>query len=108
MSHPKQPDAQQLRCPPAPEARKDGIIIFEADRILQAICFHVVDEGKAAMVEPVSIRLTRVRLLRQKTRVVVTRFQWAAMSNPERLDWLLDRSKTTIVPAGQAVVLSAA
>src|SRR5258708_23755859 len=84
---------------------RSAVIRFDCDQILRAICFHLIDDGHARSVSDQSVRQTRDRLARQDTHFSVARRQWEAMSNRERLEYLLGQSKTSTVYAGQNVAL---
>ena len=96
----------RVQAPGLPETGDTATLIFDSDRILQAICFHVLDEGHGSRVDAVSIRVTRLRLQKQNAHAAITRVQWTAMSNRERLEWLLARSKTSVIQTGHTIVLS--
>ena len=84
---------------------RSAVIRFDCDQILRAICFHLIDDGHARCVSDQSVRQTRDRLTRQHAHFSVARRQWEAMSNRERLEYLLGQSKTATVYAGQTVNL---
>jgi len=75
-----------------PQQRED--IRFDPRRIMSALVFHACEEGKVEEVSPSSIRGTLRRLVRQKISAIVSRERWAAMTNPQRLEWLLKVSRT--------------
>jgi hypothetical protein len=67
---------------------------FEPDRAVQAIVFHLIDEGIATRVAEESIQATVVRLGRMSIKPSMPQWAWSDMSNRERLQWLLDQTHT--------------
>lgn len=73
-----------------------GIVSFEPEAAVRAIVFHMVDEGLAREVKSESIGRIITQLRRRGLRPSTPRSTWEAMSNHDRLEWLL--SETRVVP----------
>ena len=81
--------------PAAPAAEADdATLCFEPEKVAQAIIFHVLDEGLAREVTRESVRRMVSRLGRRGLRPSIPRGAWEAMTNHERLEWLLSASLT--------------
>ena len=82
-------------------------LCFEPERVLCGIVFHVIDEGLARDVSVESLKLALDRLRRRRIRPAIRRSAWVAMSNHDRLEWLLAASRTIpLVREDDVVVLS--
>ena len=81
---------------PNAAAGTEPVFDFEPDAVARAIVFHMLDEGLAREVTAESVRRTVSRLRRRGLRPAIRRSAWQAMSNHERLEWLL--SETLTVP----------
>ena len=93
---------------PAPAAAV-AMYQFDPKSLVRGIVFHLVDEGIAAEVSGDSVRRTIDRLASRKISPSIQRGQWAAMTNRQRMDWLLAESKTAMsVIFGKTAVLTPA
>jgi predicted Fe-S protein YdhL (DUF1289 family) len=72
------------------------ILCFEPDRIVQAIRYHLLDGKAASAVCPESCAESLTRIGAWCQRLTIKRARWAAMSDSERLHWLLEHSRTGI------------
>ncbi|HEY2588226.1 MAG TPA: hypothetical protein VGI81_20955 [Tepidisphaeraceae bacterium] len=88
-----------------PAAGRTGVIQFNPDRIVQAICFHLLDDHHATRISALSIHHMRDRLRRQKVLIMIARRQWEGFSNKERLEWLLGKSHITTTYSGDVASL---
>ena len=90
-------------------AATEPVFNFDPDAVVRAIVFHVLDEKLAPEVTAESVRRTVSRLRRTNLRPAIRRSAWRAMSNPERLEWLLSESLTVplLRPDDDAVSLEA-
>ena len=75
-------------------SRPSTPIQFEPELAVQAIVFHLLDEGIAAQVADDSVRAAVVRLRRAAVRPTVEQWVWSEMTNPQRLEWLMDKTQT--------------
>jgi hypothetical protein len=93
--------------PAEPQALDPGILIFSGEQAVQAIEFHLIDENITSGVSTESHARTLVRLSRSPTSLSIRRDFWAAMTNVQRLQWLLDESHTTVAfcSDGMAILL---
>ena len=69
-------------------------LLFEPELAVRAIVFHILDEGIAAQVSDDSIRASVVRLRRTSVRPTVEQSVWSEMTNPQRLEWLMEKTQT--------------
>jgi hypothetical protein len=99
-------DQSEMQFAARPATPKSAVIAFEPEHILRAICFHLLDDHHAATISALSVHHTRDRLRRQRVRLSIARRQWEAMSNRERLEWLLGQSRTVTLYSGQIVSLA--
>ena len=84
------------------EARRTGdtnsgapsMLHFEPDLAVQAIAFHLADEGISDEVAAESAKATILRLRTASIRPAVARGVWSHMTNPQRLEWLLEQTGT--------------
>ena len=72
----------------------EAVFSFEPEKVGSAIVFHMLDEGLAREVAADSVRRTVSRLRRKNLRPAIRRSAWGAMTNHERLEWLLSESLT--------------
>jgi hypothetical protein len=87
--------------------RTDGrVLSFDPVRLIQAIAFHLLDEGKAHAVSTESCRDVAMRLALRFDRLTIPADLWAAMDNPQRLHWLLDQShvRVSVKSCGSAIL----
>ena len=68
---------------------------FNPRQITEAIAFHLLDEGTANRVNPDSLGRNITRLTRELGNLAVPKDDWAGMTNPQRLRWLLEESHTS-------------
>lgn len=95
---------KMLKSPPvAPQP----ILNFDDRRIVAGMVFHLIEEHHAERVSEASIRNTRERLRKKDLHLSIAREHWEAMSNRERLEWLLARSRTQAVYSGGTAILAA-
>jgi hypothetical protein len=71
-----------------------GVIRFEPELAVQAIVFHLAEEGISSDVVVESADATVGRLRRSTVRPTVARAIWSEMTNPQRLEWLLQQTGT--------------
>jgi len=83
----------------------DAVLQFEPDRIVSAIVFHMLYEVLAREIAAVFFRNAVARLGRRAGRPSIRRSAWVAMSNHERLEWLLAESRTIPLLRDDDVVL---
>jgi hypothetical protein len=72
-----------------------GIVLFGAEQAVAAIVYHLIDEGAATAVTEESQARTVGRLRLSPRTLSIHRDFWATMTNAQRLQWLLDESRTT-------------
>jgi hypothetical protein len=72
-----------------------GILLFCAEQAVAAIVFHLIDEHAATAVTEESQARTVGRLRQSPRTLSIHRDFWSAMTNTQRLQWLLDESRTT-------------
>ena len=68
--------------------------VFSPARILDAVKFHLLDEGIAAHVCPRSVERVLKRMERAALSVEISAASWRDMENHQRLQWLLVNSCT--------------
>ncbi|MDB5290996.1 MAG: hypothetical protein JWL69_2237 [Phycisphaerales bacterium] len=88
-----------------PRADHPGILIFGAEQAVQAIEFHLIDENITSGVSPESQARTITRLGRSPNSLSIRRDFWAAMTNTQRLQWLLDESHTTVAFCSDGIAI---
>lgn len=74
--------------------RASAPLTFEPELAVRAIVFHLLDEGVAARVADESARAAVVRLRRLSCRPSVEQWVWSEMTNPQRLEWLMEKTQT--------------
>ena len=89
-----------------PAGSRPAVIEFNPDKIVRAICFHLLDDHHAVRVSALSIHHMRDRLRRQKLLVMIARRQWETFSNKERLEWLLCKSHIITMYSGDVASLA--
>jgi hypothetical protein len=67
--------------------------------------YHFADEGIGTVVEPSSLVSLRRRLKRGPDVITTKRARWEAMSNPQRLEWLLAVSESCFQVREDATVV---
>ncbi len=72
----------------------DPTLQFDPQRLMIAISYHVLDEGLATELCPSCITATLRRFEANDTHISLSKSRWSAMSNPQRLEWLLVSSHT--------------
>ena len=75
---------------PDPEA----VLHFAPETIVLGIAYHVLEEGLAREVSAPSMREALARLRRRSVRPDIRRTAWLAMTNHDRLEWLLAQSRS--------------
>ena len=78
----------------APGGEYDGILRFAPETVVRGIVFHMLEEGLARGVESASVERTVARMRRRGMRPTIRHTAWLAMSNHDRLEWLLAESRT--------------
>lgn len=74
--------------------RASAPIQFEPELAVRAIVFHLVDEGVVATVAGDSVRAAVLRLRRASCRPAIEQWVWSEMTNPQRLEWLMEKTQT--------------
>ena len=77
-----------------PARNPAALIRFDPDLAVRAIAFHLADEGISPRVDEPSARATAVRLRRSGLAISVEQWLWSEMTNPQRLEWLLQQTRT--------------
>jgi hypothetical protein len=96
-----------VKTPKIPPAPRQATLTFDDQRIVAGMVFHLIDDEHATCVSDASIQITRERLQKKNVRLSIAREHWEAMSNRERLEWLLARSHTQTVYSGRTAILAA-
>jgi hypothetical protein len=78
----------------AAAAESDGILRLSAETVVRGIIFHMLEEGLAREVAADSVEKTLRRMRRRDLRPTVRHTAWLAMTNHDRLEWLLAESRT--------------
>jgi hypothetical protein len=73
-------------------------------QVLTGICFHLMEERLAALVDARSIERQAARLEEERLRVIIAREEWREMTNRQRLQCLLATSETAFVMIGDGRV----
>ena len=68
--------------------------VFAPERIAAAVTFHLLDEKIAGQVCPRSVERVVKRMARAALSVEIPAVRWRALSNRQRLEWLLVSSCT--------------
>ena len=71
-----------------------ALIRFDPELAVRAIAFHLADEGISPQVDEQSARATVGRLRRSSATLSVEQWMWSEMTNPQRLEWLLEKTHT--------------
>jgi hypothetical protein len=80
--------------------------LFPPRKVIDAVAFHLLDEGIAARVCPKSVRRVVKRLCRAAMAVQISAALWQRMDNRQRLQWLLSSTCTDYrVGDGTAVLV---
>src|SRR4051794_23152278 len=66
------------------------ILVFDAQKLALALAFHLAEEDAPPHMTPRRIAAMYARLRRRSARVSVERRAWAALTNAERLEILLE------------------
>jgi hypothetical protein len=90
------------RAKPAMDATEPALtstrmISFDPGRIVRGITFHLLDEGKARLVECSESVVYNLSL--RMDHLTISADRWAAMGNAQRLQWLLDHSHIVVTSA---------
>lgn len=72
-------------------------LVMSPHKVLGGIAFHLIDTRLAMAVDERARIKTLGRLRRNGFKACITRAEWCAMSDAQRLDWLLAMSDTTYV-----------
>jgi hypothetical protein len=72
------------------------VIWFDPARIVRGVTFHLLDEGKARGVSTESSESAVNCLARRVDHPAIAADKWAAMENPQRLQWLLDQGRIVV------------
>src|SRR5688572_12472054 len=75
-------------------SRPSAPIQFEPELAVRAIVFHLVDEGLAVEVADHSAVAAVTRLRRESCRPSIAHEAWSDMTNPQRLEWLMEQTRT--------------
>ncbi len=70
------------------------LIHFGPELAVRAITFHLADEGISARVTDESAESMVSRLKQSSLRLSVEQCIWSDMTNPQRLEWLLEKTQT--------------
>lgn len=92
----------------SPDPDPHQVLCFDPDRIVRAIRFHLLDGAGTPAVSAESCAESLARISAAGQRLTIRRARWAAMTDSERLHWLLERSRTAVRlrPDGVAVLWS--
>lgn len=79
-------------------ARLDGddLVQFDGKQIVSGIVYHLTEEGLARSVDDASVQCTVRRLAERGDSPCMPRSLWREMSNPARLQWLLNQGQTRV------------
>lgn len=77
---------------------KPRLLSFDAARIVCAITFHLLDDGKVPDVDRESSELAITLLAQRMDQLTISADKWAAMGNLQRFQWLVHQSHITIKP----------
>ena len=80
----------------ATESVSTEVLVFGPHLLVQAIVFHLLDEQIAAAVSHDSCDSAVRKLEERRKRVTVEKARWEAMSNLERLHWLVKQSHIAV------------
>lgn len=72
------------------------LLVFEPERIVMAVTYHLIDEAIASSVDPASRDAVTRCLDGRSVRLALTRHRWAAMDNGQRLRWLLAQAQIDV------------
>ena len=78
---------------------------FDAQQIGRAISFHLIDLGQARRISNQSLQRTITRLGKEPKGLTISRGVWSSMSDPQRLNWLLEESHTVVELTGDKTAL---
>src|SRR5436190_12345361 len=86
-------------------SQDSGVISFDCKMLVAGIAFHLVDEGFASSIDADSVARATDRIRRAELHPCITKSEWAAMNNQDRLQWLLVESRTCAVLSGSVAAL---
>lgn len=79
---------------------------FDGALAVRGIVYHLLEENLARAIDPETITRTIDRLQGKPFQSHVERGRWAVMTNPQRLQWLLNETQTvTLVGEDEKVYL---
>jgi hypothetical protein len=87
-------DVRATQTPTPETGDRSTLILFDPDLAVRAIAFHLADEGLCCRVAADSMRSTVARLRRAGINPQVEQLVWAEMTNSQRLEWLLQSTRT--------------
>lgn len=71
----------------------EAALMFAPRRIVQAISFHLIDEGIFRAIDADSCERSTTDLSTANVLLSIAREQWVHMDNPQRLQWLQEQSR---------------
>ena len=74
----------------------EGTHSFDPQQIINAMTFHVRDEGLAEKICETCVAATLKRFNQSGTQVSLSKARWMGMTHPQRLEWLLASSHTEV------------
>jgi hypothetical protein len=83
----------EVKTAPQP-AGETAMLCFGPELAIAAIRFHLADEGISEQVVEDSARASVLRLSRSHNHPTISKPVWARMTNPQRLEWLLEQTGT--------------
>ena len=83
----------------------EALLSFSAASAVCGIVYHLKEEKLAREVAADSVQRTLDRLSAKPFAPTVARSRWTAMTNPQRLDWLLNETQTITLVGAQDVVM---
>jgi hypothetical protein len=87
--------------------QQGDMLSFAPGRLVQAIVFHLIDEGRARSVEAEPCNTSDWMAFSRMAPAIIAKEKWIAMTNEQRLEWLLKRSRIRIRAGcdGSSIVL---
>jgi hypothetical protein len=90
-------DSQDVKSAPI----NDRMLSFDPSHVVQAITFHLLDEGRALGVGVDSCEEAIARLSERFEQITISSDEWSVMENERRLGWLLEQSHV-VVQSGES------
>lgn len=91
-------EIRQHTMPPAPDqATPEDALRFDSERLCAALAYHLREVELEAKLDARIVQALLQRVKGLETYAVVKRSDWVALTNPQRLQWLLTAAQAEVV-----------